>query len=264
MLKLSHVKKTFNKGTVTEKRALTGVDLTLNDGDFVTVIGGNGAGKSTLLNMIAGVYPLDSGVIELDGTDISRLSESQRAKYLGRVFQDPMRGTAADMQIAENLALAKRRGQRRGLSWGVTKAEKDEYVKLLKRLDLGLDTRLNAKVGLLSGGQRQAITLLMAVIVTPDILLLDEHTAALDPLTAEKVLAITKEVVAEKNITTLMITHNIASALELGNRTLMMDDGQIVLDLSGEERSSLSVEGLLQKYREVKGKMLDNDRILLS
>ena len=162
MLKLSHVKKTFNKGTVTEKRALTGVDLTLNDGDFVTVIGGNGAGKSTLLNMIAGVYPLDSGVIELDGNDISRLSESQRAKYLGRVFQDPMRGTAADMQIAENLALAKRRGQRRGLSWGVTKAEKDEYVELLKRLDLGLDTRLNAKVGLLSGGQRQALTLLMA------------------------------------------------------------------------------------------------------
>ena len=181
MLKLSHVKKTFNKGTVTEKRALTGVDLTLNDGDFVTVIGGNGAGKSTLLNMIAGVYPLDSGVIELDGTDISRLSESQRAKYLGRVFQDPMRGTAADMQIAENLALAKRRGQRRGLSWGVTKAEKDEYVELLKRLDLGLDTRLNAKVGLLSGGQRQALTLLMATLTRPRLLLLDEHTAALDP-----------------------------------------------------------------------------------
>ena len=179
MLKLSHVKKTFNKGTVTEKRALTGVDLTLNDGDFVTVIGGNGAGKSTLLNMIAGVYPLDSGVIELDGTDISRLSESQRAKYLGRVFQDPMRGTAADMQIAENLALAKRRGQRRGLSWGVTKAEKDEYVELLKRLDLGLDTRLNAKVGLLSGGQRQALTLLMATLTKPRLLLLDEHTAAL-------------------------------------------------------------------------------------
>ena len=176
MLKLSHVKKTFNKGTVTEKRALTGVDLTLNDGDFVTVIGGNGAGKSTLLNMIAGVYPLDSGVIELDGTDISRLSESQRAKYLGRVFQDPMRGTAADMQIAENLALAKRRGQRRGLSWGVTKAEKDEYVELLKRLDLGLDTRLNAKVGLLSGGQRQALTLRMATLTKPGLLLLDEHT----------------------------------------------------------------------------------------
>lgn len=183
MLKLSHVKKTFNKGTVTEKRALTGVDLTLNDGDFVTVIGGNGAGKSTLLNMIAGVYPLDSGVIELDGTDISRLSESQRAKYLGRVFQDPMRGTAADMQIAENLALAKRRGQHRGLSWGVTKAEKDEYVELLKRLDLGLDTRLNAKVGLLSGGQRQALTLLMATLTKPRLLLLDEHTAALDPKT---------------------------------------------------------------------------------
>ena len=185
MLKLSHVKKTFNKGTVTEKRALTGVDLTLNDGDFVTVIGGNGAGKSTLLNMIAGVYPLDSGVIELDGTDISRLSESQRAKYLGRVFQDPMRGTAADMQIAENLALAKRRGQRRGLSWGVTKAEKDEYVELLKRLDLGLDTRLNAKVGLLSGGQRQALTLLMATLTRPRLLLLDEPTNDLDVETLE-------------------------------------------------------------------------------
>ena len=264
MLKLSHVKKTFNKGTVTEKRALTGVDLTLNDGDFVTVIGGNGAGKSTLLNMIAGVYPLDSGVIELDGTDISRLSESQRAKYLGRVFQDPMRGTAADMQIAENLALAKRRGQRRGLSWGVTKAEKDEYVELLKRLDLGLDTRLNAKVGLLSGGQRQALTLLMATLTKPRLLLLDEHTAALDPGTAEKVLALTQSIVAEHHITCLMVTHNMTQALSLGNRTLMMADGGIVLDVAGAERAGMTVEDLVERFRAGTGRTLDNDRMLLS
>ena len=238
MLKLSHVKKTFNKGTVTEKRALTGVDLTLNDGDFVTVIGGNGAGKSTLLNMIAGVYPLDSGVIELDGTDISRLSESQRAKYLGRVFQDPMRGTAADMQIAENLALAKRRGQHRGLSWGVTKAEKDEYVELLKRLDLGLDTRLNAKVGLLSGGQRQALTLLMATLTKPRLLLLDEHTAALDPKTASKVLNLTEEIVDEHHLTTLMVTHNMNDAIRLGNRLIMMHEGHVIYDVAGDEKIS--------------------------
>ena len=193
MLKLSRVKKTFNKGTVTEKRALAGVDLVLNDGDFVTVIGGNGAGKSTLLNMIAGVYPLDSGVIELDGKDISRMTEPQRAKYLGRVFQDPMRGTAADMQIVENLALAKRRGLHRGLAWGVTKEEKAEFPALLKKLDLGLDTRMEAKVGLLSGGQRQALTLLMATLTQPKLLLLDEHTAALDPKTASKVLNLTEE-----------------------------------------------------------------------
>ena len=253
MLKLSHVKKTFNKGTVTEKRALTGVDLTLNDGDFVTVIGGNGAGKSTLLNMIAGVYPLDSGVIELDGTDISRLSESQRAKYLGRVFQDPMRGTAADMQIAENLALAKRRGQRRGLSWGVTKAEKDEYVELLKRLDLGLDTRLNAKVGLLSGGQRQALTLLMATLTKPRLLLLDEHTAALDPKTASKVLNLTEEIVDEHHLTTLMVTHNMNDAIRLGNRLIMMHEGHVIYDVAGDEKKSLTVADLLQKFEEVSG-----------
>ena len=258
MLKLSHVKKTFNKGTVTEKRALTGVDLTLNDGDFVTVIGGNGAGKSTLLNMIAGVYPLDSGVIELDGTDISRLSESQRAKYLGRVFQDPMRGTAADMQIAENLALAKRRGRRRGLSWGVTKAEKDEYVELLKRLDLGLDTRLNAKVGLLSGGQRQALTLLMATLTKPRLLLLDEHTAALDPVVAERVLHITQDIVAENHITTMMVTHNMKHAIQYGNRLIMMDSGRVVVDIRGEEKKHLTVRDLLEKFN------IENDRMLLS
>ena len=252
MLKLSHVKKTFNKGTVTEKRALTGVDLTLNDGDFVTVIGGNGAGKSTLLNMIAGVYPLDSGVIELDGTDISRLSESQRAKYLGRVFQDPMRGTA------------KRRGQRRGLSWGVTKAEKDEYVELLKRLDLGLDTRLNAKVGLLSGGQRQALTLLMATLTRPRLLLLDEHTAALDPKTASKVLNLTEEIVDENHLTTLMVTHNMNDAIRLGNRLIMMHEGHVIYDVAGDEKKSLTVADLLQKFEEVSGGELANDRMLLS
>ena len=250
MLKLSHVKKTFNKGTVTEKRALTGVDLTLNDGDFVTVIGGNGAGKSTLLNMIAGVYPLDSGVIELDGTDISRLSESQRAKYLGRVFQDPMRGTAADMQIAENLAL--------------TKAEKDEYVELLKRLDLGLDTRLNAKVGLLSGGQRQALTLLMATLTRPRLLLLDEHTAALDPKTASKVLNLTEEIVDENHLTTLMVTHNMNDAILLGNRLIMMHEGHVIYDVAGDEKKSLTVADLLQKFEEVSGGELANDRMLLS
>ena len=247
MLKLSHVKKTFNKGTVTEKRALTGVDLTLNDGDFVTVIGGNGAGKSTLLNMIAGVYPLDSGVIELDSTDISRLSESQR-----------------DMQIAENLALAKRRGQRRGLSWGVTKAEKDEYVKLLKRLDLGLDTRLNAKVGLLSGGQRQALTLLMATLTKPRLLLLDEHTAALDPKTASKVLNLTEEIVDENHLTTLMVTHNMNDAIRLGNRLIMMHEGHVIYDVAGDEKKSLTVADLLQKFEEVSGGELANDRMLLS
>lgn len=264
MLKLSHVKKTFNKGAVTEKRALTGVDLTLNDGDFVTVIGGNGAGKSTLLNMIAGVYPLDSGVIELDGTDISRLSESQRAKYLGRVFQDPMRGTAADMQIAENLALAKRRGQRRGLSWGVTKAEKDEYVELLKRLDLGLDTRLNAKVGLLSGGQRQALTLLMATLTKPRLLLLDEHTAALDPKTAAKVLQLSDEIIAKNHLTAMMVTHNMANAIEYGNRLIMMNNGKIIYDVKGEEKKKLTVDDLLQKFEEASGSALNNDRMLLS
>ena len=264
MLKLSHVKKTFNKGTVTEKRALTGVDLTLNDGDFVTVIGGNGAGKSTLLNMIAGVYPLDSGVIELDGTDISRLSESQRAKYLGRVFQDPMRGTAADMQIAENLALAKRRGQRRGLSWGVTKAEKDEYVELLKRLGLGLDTRLNAKVGLLSGGQRQALTLLMATLTKPRLLLLDEHTAALDPKTAAKVLALSDQIVQENRLTTLMITHNMKDAIAHGNRLIMMDAGRVVVDISGEEKKKLTVPDLLALFSSASGSTEANDKLLLS
>lgn len=264
MLKLSHVKKTFNRGTVTEKRALTGVDLTLADGDFVTVIGGNGAGKSTLLNMIAGVYPLDSGTVELDGEDISRLSEPKRAKYLGRVFQDPMRGTAADMQIEENLALAKRRGQRRTLRWGITRAEREEYAELLKKLDLGLETRMQAKVGLLSGGQRQALTLLMATLTNPRVLLLDEHTAALDPKTAAKVLDLTEQIVGERKLTTLMVTHNMNDAIRLGNRLIMMHEGRVIYDVAGDEKRALTVPDLLQKFEEVSGGELANDRMLLS
>lgn len=264
MLKLSHVKKTFNRGTATEKRALTGVDLTLADGDFVTVIGGNGAGKSTLLNMIAGVYPLDSGTVELDGEDISRLSEPKRAKYLGRVFQDPMRGTAADMQIEENLALAKRRGERRTLRWGITRAEREEYAELLKKLDLGLETRMQAKVGLLSGGQRQALTLLMATLTNPHVLLLDEHTAALDPKTAAKVLELTEQIVGERKLTTLMVTHNMNDATRLGNRLIMMHEGRVIYDVAGDEKRALTVPDLLQKFEEVSGGELANDRMLLS
>lgn len=264
MLKLSHVKKTFNRGTVTEKRALTGVDLELADGDFVTIIGGNGAGKSTLLNMIAGVYPIDSGTVELDGQDISRLSEPARAKYLGRVFQDPMRGTAADMQIDENLALARRRGRRRTLRWGITKDERSEYRELLKMLDLGLEDRMSAKVGLLSGGQRQALTLLMATLTNPRVLLLDEHTAALDPKTAAKVLALTEQIVAERKLTTLMVTHNMNDAIRMGNRLIMMGDGHVIYDVAGEEKKNLTVPDLLKKFEEVSGGALANDRMLLS
>ena len=248
-LKLTNVKKTFNKGTVTEKRALTGVNLTLHEGDFVTVIGGNGAGKSTLLNMIAGVYPLDSGTIELDGKDISLLTEPQRAKYLGRVFQDPMRGTAADMQIEENLALARRRGKRRGLRWGVTKEERAEYPALLKTLDLGLDTRMSAKVGLLSGGQRQALTLLMATLTDPKLLLLDE---------------LTEKIVNERQLTTLMVTHNMNDAIRLGNRLIMMNAGNVIFDVAGEEKKALTVPDLLAKFEKASGSELANDRMLLS
>ena len=258
MLRLSHVTKTFNRGTVTEKRALTGVDLTLNDGDFVTVIGGNGAGKSTLLNMIAGVYPLDSGVIELDGKDISRLSEAQRAKYLGRVFQDPMMGTAATMGIEENLALANRRGQRRTLRPGITAQEREKFRKQLAALGLGLEDRMTSKVGLLSGGQRQALTLLMATLKKPRLLLLDEHTAALDPKTADKVLQITEEIVARDKLTTLMVTHNMKHAIQYGNRLIMMDAGKVVVDIRGEEKKNLTVRDLLEKFK------IDNDRMLLS
>lgn len=264
MLELNNVYKTFNLGTINEKKALNGVNLKLEDGDFVTVIGGNGAGKSTTLNAVAGVWPIDSGSIIIDGVDMTGLSEHKRAPYLGRVFQDPMNGTAATMEIIENLALAARRGQRRGLKWGVTKSEKKKYREMLAKLDLGLEDRMTSKVGLLSGGQRQALTLLMATMVTPKLLLLDEHTAALDPATAEKVLKLTKEIVKDRNITCLMVTHNMHQALELGNRTLMMDSGHIVFDVSGEERVKLTVDDLLEKFKDNAGKSLDNDRILLS
>ena len=263
MLKLQKVNKTFNLGTVNEKKVLH-IDLELNEGDFVTIIGGNGAGKSTLLNMISGLYPLDSGIITLDGEDISLQPEYQRAKKIGRLFQDPMLGTAADMQILENLALANRRGKKRSLAWGVTKDEKKKYYELVKSLNLGLEDRLTTKVGLLSGGQRQAITLLMATLQKPKLLLLDEHTAALDPATAEKVMEITKQIVAENNITTMMITHNLNQALTTGNRTIMMDSGEIILDIPYNERKNMNRDDLLQMYSMKKREALDNDRILFS
>ena len=248
MLTITNVKKTFNKGTVNEKKALNGINLHLAPGDFVTIIGGNGAGKSTMLNMIAGVYPIDSGKIEIDGVNISREPEYKRAKYIGRVFQDPMRGTAANMEIQENLAMALRRGKSRGLGWGIKKNEKDFYREALAQLDLGLQTRMTSKVGLLSGGQRQALTLLMATIVTPKLLLLDEHTAALDPNTAAQVMKLTDQIIHENQITTLMITHNLRQALEYGTKTLIMNEGKIVRVLEGEEKKQTSVEELLQMY----------------
>lgn len=264
MLEIKNVFKTFNPGTVNEKHALNGINLTLNEGDFVTVIGGNGAGKSTMLNMVAGVYPVDSGSIVIDGVDVTKLPEHKRAKYIGRVFQDPMTGTAADMQIVENLALASRRGKFRTLRPGVTKKEKAEYAEILKSLDLGLETRLTSKVGLLSGGQRQAITLLMATLKKPKVLLLDEHTAALDPKTAAKVLELTTEIVEEHNLTTIMITHNMKDAIAIGNRLIMMNDGKIIYDVSGEEKKNLTTADLLEKFKITSGGELDNDRMILS
>ena len=264
MLEIQNVSKTFNAGTVNQKTALNGLNLKLNEGDFVTVIGGNGAGKSTMLNAVAGVWPVDCGKIVIDGVDVTRLSEHQRAAYIGRVFQDPMTGTAATMQIEENLALAARRGKPRTLRIGITKAEREQYRELLKSLDLGLENRLTARVGLLSGGQRQALTLLMATMNKPKLLLLDEHTAALDPGTAEKVLELTKRIVAEGNITCLMVTHNMQQALELGTRTLMMADGRIVLDVSGADRAGMTVEDLIHRFKAGTGKTLSNDRMLLS
>ncbi len=262
MLELKNITKTFNPGTINEKLALSDLSLTLNDGDFVTVIGGNGAGKSTMLNAIAGVWSIDSGKILVDGIDITAKPEYKRAKFLGRVFQDPMLGTAADMQIDENLALAKRRGKFRGLAWGITKKERAEYAELLKQLGLGLETRLTSKVGLLSGGQRQALTLLMASMNHPKLLLLDEHTAALDPKTAAKVLEITDRIVTENNLTTLMITHNMQDAIKHGNRLIMMNNGRIIYDISGEEKKNLTVEFLIKKFSE-NGEAL-NDKALLS
>lgn len=262
MLKIENVFKTFNPGTVNEKKALQGVNLTLNDGDFVTIIGGNGAGKSTLFNMITGVYPIDSGRIMIDDTDITNKSDYKRAKYFGRVFQDPMMGTAADMQIDENLALAYRRGKPRTLRRGITRRERKYYKELLAQLELGLEDRLSSKVGLLSGGQRQAVTLLMATMNSPKLLMLDEHTAALDPQTAAKVLALTDKIVNAEKITTLMITHNMKDAIAHGNRLIMMDNGRIVFDVQGEEKKNLTVEGLIKKFSEVSGDIL-SDRTLL-
>ena len=263
MLTLTNVTKTFNAGTVNEKTALNGLSLHLDEGDFCTVIGGNGAGKSTMLNAVAGVFQVDQGSIVIDGVDVTKLPEHKRAKYIGRVFQDPMTGTAATMQIEENLALAKRRGKKRSLRPGITKAEREEYRELLKILDLGLEDRLTSKVGLLSGGQRQALTLLMASLVKPKLLLLDEHTAALDPKTAAKVLEATEKIVNRDHLTTLMITHNMKDAIAHGNRLIMMKDGQVILNICGEEKKKLTVEDLLEKFNTASGEEFSNDRMIL-
>jgi putative ABC transport system ATP-binding protein len=264
VLEVKDIYKTFNAGTVNEKKALRGLNLKLNEGDFVTVIGGNGAGKSTLLNAVAGVWPVDAGRILIDGVDVTGLSEYRRAKYIGRVFQDPMTGTAATMQIEENLALAKRRGQPRTLRIGITREERAEYKQLLKPLGLGLDERLTAKVGLLSGGQRQALTLLMATLQKPKLLLLDEHTAALDPKTASKVLELSAQLVQEGRLTTLMITHNMKDAIKYGNRLVMMHEGEIIYDVQGEEKAKLHVADLLEKFETVSSGGFANDRMLLN
>ena len=264
MLEIKDIWKVFNAGTVNEKQALRGVSLTLNDGDFCTVIGGNGAGKSTMLNAVAGTWPVDSGTISIGGVDVTHLPDFKRAPYIGRVFQDPMLGTAPTMQILENLALAARRGQRRGLRWGVTRAEKDQYQEMLKNLDLGLEDRLTSKVGLLSGGQRQALTLLMASLKKPKLLLLDEHTAALDPKTAAKVLELSDCIVAESKLTTMMVTHNMKDAIQHGNRLIMMYDGKIVIDVSGEEKKKLTVPQLLELFNKVSGSDEADDKLLLS
>ena len=261
MLKISHISKTFNPGTVNEKKAIEDLSLELKQGDFATIIGSNGAGKSTLFNAICGDFLTDTGSIELDNKDITFMPQHARAKEIGRLYQDPMRGTAPGMTIEENLALAAGKG---GWLSHTTRQEKERFREELKKLDIGLEERMSHPVGLLSGGQRQALTLLMATLVTPKILLLDEHTAALDPATAEKVLNLTKRIVKEHNITCLMITHNMQSALDLGNRTLMMDSGNIVLDIKGEERENMTVEDMLEQFKEGVGKNLDNDRILLS
>ena len=264
MLEIQNIHKTFNPGTINEKVALNGVNLNLNPGDFVTIIGGNGAGKSTTLNAIAGVWSVDEGKIIIDGVDITKLSEHKRALYLGRVFQDPMTGTAATMSIEENMAIAARRGERRGLGWGITKKERERYKEALKELDLGLEDRLSSKVGLLSGGQRQAITLLMASLKKPKLLLLDEHTAALDPKTAAKVLAISDKIIQEHQLTAMMVTHNMKDAIAHGNRLIMLHEGKIIYDVSGEEKKNLKVADLLAKFEEVSGGEFANDRMMLS
>lgn len=263
MLEIKNISKTFNKGTINEKRALNGVNLNLAPGDFVTIIGGNGAGKSTTLNAIAGAWYVDSGQIIVDGTDITRLPEHKRAAYLGRVFQDPMTGTASTMSIEENMAIAARRGARRGLRWGISKKEREDYKRQLKELNLGLEDRLSSKVGLLSGGQRQAITLLMAAARKPKLLLLDEHTAALDPKTAAKVLEISDKIIAEHGLTAMMVTHNMKDAIAHGNRLIMMHEGKIIYDVSGEEKKRLHVSDLLAKFEEASGDEFANDRMML-
>ena len=264
MLKISHIAKTFNPGTITEKKALLDVDLHLNEGDFVTVIGGNGAGKSTMLNAVAGVFPVDRGTIEIGGVNVTNLPEYKRAAYLGRVFQDPMTGTAATMNIEENMALALRRGRPRGLRWGITNLERQMYREQLHTLGLGLEDRMASKVGLLSGGQRQALTLLMATLRTPKLLLLDEHTAALDPKTADKVLEITEKIVSEQHLTAMMVTHNMKDAIAIGNRLIMMNEGRIVVDVSGEQKQKLTRADLMGLFEKAAGKELDGDRLLLS
>ncbi|MBQ4150554.1 MAG: ABC transporter ATP-binding protein [Clostridia bacterium] len=264
MLKITNLHKTFNPGTVNAKKALNGLNLTIEDGEFVTVIGGNGAGKSTLLNAICGVWKPDFGTVEIDGVDVTNMPEHKRAKFLGRVFQDPMKGTAPDMEIAENLSIAARRGTKRKLVRGVRRAEREEYKKMLATLELGLEDRLSSKVGLLSGGQRQAVTLLMATLQRPKLLMLDEHTAALDPKTAAKVLEITDKIVNENKLTTLMITHNMYDAIAHGNRLIMLYDGQVVVDVRGEEKKKLTVEDLLGMFAKASGKVFSSDRALLN
>lgn len=264
MLEVNNIYKTFNPGTAVANSVLNGVSLHLEEGEFVTLIGGNGAGKSTLLNSVAGTFFLDSGSIAIGGTDVTKLQEHKRAIYLGRVFQDPMTGTAANMNIEENMAIARRRGQRRTLRWGITPKEKSEYREILSTLDLGLETRMTTKVGLLSGGQRQALTLLMATLKKPKILLLDEHTAALDPKTAAKVLEISDMLINENNLTTMMVTHNMRDAINIGNRLVMMSGGRVILDISGEEKSSLTVEDLISKFASASGEEFSDDQSLLS
>ena len=264
MLSINHISKTFNRGLITEKVALTDVNLHLNPGDFVTVIGGNGAGKSTTLNAVAGVFSVDSGSIQIDGIDVTHLPEHKRAQYLGRVFQDPMTGTAATMNIEENMALAKRRGQKRGLKWGISNMERDMYREQLHMLGLGLEDRMSSKVGLLSGGQRQALTLLMATLRSPKLLLLDEHTAALDPKTAAKVLELTEKIVAAQNLTAMMVTHNMRDAIAVGNRLIMMHEGRVVVDVSGEAKKKLTREEVMGLFEKAAGQELDGDKLLLS
>ena len=264
MLEIKNIHKTFNEGTINEKKVFEGLSLTLEDGDFVTVIGGNGAGKSTMLNLVAGAYPVDEGQIIIDGVDVTKLPEFKRASYIGRVFQDPRMGTASDMWVEENMSIADSRGHRRGVRWAIRGKDRANYKEQLKMLDLGLEDRLTTKMGLLSGGQRQAITLLMAAMKKPKLLLLDEHTAALDPKTAAKVLEITDKLVSENHLTALMVTHNMRDAIAHGNRIIMMNAGKIVLDIKGEEKKKLTVEALLAEFTKASGAEFSNDRALLS